>query len=76
MPVASLDLKKMPDLLHNALRNLLALRDIPTRITYLMQVHAGGVSDFLPFNSGVRQKCIILPLLFSICMFLTLGSIV
>ena len=72
-------LKKAFDSVHReTLWDLLHLRVIPARIIGLLTglysgtvsaVKCGGcVSRFFPVNTGVRQGCVLAPLLFNTCM--------
>ena len=87
MLAAYFDLMKAFDSVHReTLWDLLRLRGIPERIIglltglYYRTVSAvkcgGGVSSFLPVNTGVRQGCVLAPSLFYTCMDWVLGRVV
>ena len=87
MLAAYVDLKKAFDSVHReTLWELLGLRGIPAGIIALMSglysetesavKCGGGVSDFFPVASGVRQGCVLAPTLFNVCMDWVLGRTV
>ena len=80
------DFKKAFDLVHReTLWDLLRLREIPARIIDLLTglysgtVSAlkcgGGMSSSFPVNTGLRQSCVLAPLLLNTCMGWVLGSV-
>ena len=87
MLAAYVDLTKAFDSVHReTLWDLLLLRGIPARIIglltglYSVTVSAvkcgGGMSNFFPVNTGVRQGCVLAPSLFNTCMDWVLGRVV
>ena len=81
---AYIDLKKAFDSVHReSLWEILRLRGIPTQIIGLIASLytgtesavkcGGGMSNFFPVNSGVRQGCVLAPTLFNTCMDWIMG---
>ena len=79
MLAAYVDLKKAFDSVHReTLWDILRLRRIPAGIigpisglysgTETAVKGGGGVSSFSSVNTGVRQRCVLVPLLFNTCM--------
>ena len=87
MHAAYVDLKMAFDSVHReTIWDLLRLHGILARIIGLLTslnsetVSAvkcgGGVFSFFPVNTGVRQGCVLAPLLFNTCMDWVLGRVV